>query len=128
MAFAPFRETLQGIAVESTYNWYWLVDGLMDAGYVVHLAHVPALPQYSGLKYVDDHEAAMDGYEGGRTFGNFEKRLPQTDGKGQRIKYREWDVNPLKPGVNRGAERLVTGSDGSAHYTSDHYDSFKKIR
>ena len=33
-AFAPFRETLQGIAVESTYNWYWIVDGLMDAGYV----------------------------------------------------------------------------------------------
>jgi hypothetical protein len=32
-AFAPFRETLEGVAVESTYNWYWLVDGLMDAGY-----------------------------------------------------------------------------------------------
>jgi hypothetical protein len=58
VAFAPFRETLQGIVVESTYNWYWLVDGLMDAGYVVHLAHVPALPQYSGLKYVDDHHDA----------------------------------------------------------------------
>jgi transposase len=57
-AFAPFHETLQGIAVESTYNWYWLVDGLMDAGYVVHLAHVPALPQYSGLKYADDQHDA----------------------------------------------------------------------
>lgn len=57
-AVAPFRETLQGIAVESTYNWYWLVDGLMDAGYVVHLAHVPALPQYSGLKHADDQSDA----------------------------------------------------------------------
>lgn len=57
-AFAPFRETLQSIAVESTYNWYWVVDGLMDAGYVVPLAHVPALPQYSGLKHVDDHHDA----------------------------------------------------------------------
>lgn len=57
-AFAPLRDTLQGIAVESTYNWYWLVDGLMDAGYVVHLAHVPALPQYSGLKHADDHHDA----------------------------------------------------------------------
>jgi transposase len=57
-AFAPFRETLQGIAVESTYNWDWLVDGLMDAGYVMHLAHVPALPQYSGLKYADDQHDA----------------------------------------------------------------------
>ena len=57
-AFAPFRATLQGIAVESTYNWYWVVEGLMDAGYVVHLAHVPALPQYSGLKHADDHHDA----------------------------------------------------------------------
>ncbi|MBI5854101.1 MAG: IS110 family transposase, partial [Nitrospirae bacterium] len=57
-AVAPFRETLQGIAVESTYNWYWLVDGLMDAGYVVHLAHVPALPQYRGLKHADDQHDA----------------------------------------------------------------------
>lgn len=57
-AFAPFRETLEGIAVESTSNWYWLVDGLMDAGHRVHLAPVPALPQYSGLKHADDHHDA----------------------------------------------------------------------
>lgn len=82
----------------------------------------------SVLKYVDEHGEAMDNYEGGRTFGNFEKRLPQTDEQGKRIKYREWDVNPLRPGVNRGAERLVTGSDGSAYYTEDHYATFKKIR
>ena len=37
----------------------------------------------------------MAGYEGGRNFGNFERRLPQTDDKGRRIRYREWDVNPL---------------------------------
>jgi transposase len=34
--FAPYRENLQGIVVESTDNWYWLVDGLMAAGYRVH--------------------------------------------------------------------------------------------
>ena len=57
-ALEPFRTTLAGVAVESTYNWYWLVDGLMAAGYPVHLAHAPALPQYSGLKYADDpHDA-----------------------------------------------------------------------
>jgi transposase len=55
-ALEPFRSTLTGVAVESTYTWYWLVDGLMDVGYVVHLA--PALPQDSGLKYRDDpHDA-----------------------------------------------------------------------
>jgi len=57
-ALEPYRATLQGVAVESTYNWYWLVDGLMDTGYRVHLAHAPALPQYSGLKHSDDlHDA-----------------------------------------------------------------------
>ena len=57
-ALAPYRDTLQGVVVESTYNWYWLVDGLMDLGYRVHLAHAPALPQYSGLKHADDlHDA-----------------------------------------------------------------------
>lgn len=57
-ALEPYRATLQGVAVESTYNWYWLVDGLMEAGYTVHLAHAPALPQYSGLKHADDRHDA----------------------------------------------------------------------
>jgi transposase len=57
--FEPFRKDLQGIVVESTYNWYWLVDGLMDAGYrCVHLANPSAIQQYEGLKYSDDkHDA-----------------------------------------------------------------------
>jgi guanyl-specific ribonuclease Sa len=80
------------------------------------------------LEYVDKYGKPMDGYVGGGNFGNFEKHLPQTDDKGRRIKYREWDVNPKLPGVNRGAERLVTGSDRHAYYTSDHYRSFRKIR
>ena len=80
------------------------------------------------LKYVDKHDQAMEGYEGGRNFGNFEKLLPMSDEKGRKIKYREWDVNPLRQGVNRGPERLVTGSDGSAFYSADHYKSFVKIR
>ena len=57
-ALEPDQATVQGVVVESTYNWYWLVDGLMDAGYRVHLAHAPALPQYSGLKHVDDQHDA----------------------------------------------------------------------
>lgn len=57
-ALEPYRTTVQGVVVESTYNWYWLVDGLMDAGYRVHLAHAPALPQYSGLKHADDQHDA----------------------------------------------------------------------
>jgi len=54
-ALEPFRNDIQGIVVESTYNWYWLVDGLMDAGYdCLHLANPSAIKQYEGLKHVDD--------------------------------------------------------------------------
>ena len=50
----PHREDLAGVVVESTYNWYWLVDGLMERGYAVHLANTVAVQQYDGLKYRDD--------------------------------------------------------------------------
>lgn len=50
----PYQDELDGVVVESTYNWYWLVDGLMDAGYTVHLANTVAIRQYEGLKYRDD--------------------------------------------------------------------------
>jgi transposase len=47
-------QELAGVVIESTYNWYWLVDGLMDAGYRVHLAHPSAIKKYEGLKYSGD--------------------------------------------------------------------------
>lgn len=53
-ALAPYREEAVGVVVESTYNWYWLVDGLMDAGYQVHLANPSAIKKYEGLKYSGD--------------------------------------------------------------------------
>jgi transposase len=54
----PYRESIQAIAVESTYNWYWLVDGLMEAGYIVKLVNTVAVKKYDGLKYsADEHDA-----------------------------------------------------------------------
>jgi transposase len=47
---APYHAEIMGFVVESTSNWYWLVDGLREAGYRVHLAHPAAMQQYSGLK------------------------------------------------------------------------------
>ena len=47
-----------GLVVESTYNWYWLVDALMEGGYPVHLANTAAIVQYCGLKYSDDDSDA----------------------------------------------------------------------
>src|SRR5213079_2182402 len=55
---SSYRASLQGIVVESTYNWYWLVDGLMEKGYRLHLANTAAIQQYNGLKYTDDHSDA----------------------------------------------------------------------
>jgi transposase len=52
---SAYQTSIQGIVVESTYNWYWLVDGLMGAGYRVHLANTAAIRQYEGLKYTDDN-------------------------------------------------------------------------
>jgi len=49
---------LAGIVVESTYNWYWLVDGLMAAGYDVRLANTVAMKRYDGLKHSDDETDA----------------------------------------------------------------------
>jgi len=54
MALAPFKNEIDGVVVESTYNWYWLVDGLQENGYAVHLANPSAVKQYEGLKYTDD--------------------------------------------------------------------------
>ncbi len=60
-ALEPYREQLRetGIVVESTFNWYWLVDGLMENGYTVHLANPAAIHQYDGIKNTDDDTDAF---------------------------------------------------------------------
>ena len=55
---APYKKQLEQVAVESTYNWYWLVDGLKALGYPVVLANPAAMEQYSGIKSAGDtHDA-----------------------------------------------------------------------
>lgn len=56
---APYREELSGVAVESTFNWYWLVDLIMEAEYKAHLANPAAIQRYSGLKHSDDTNDAL---------------------------------------------------------------------
>ena len=84
------------------------------------LAHVRATGQ------------ALPGYEGGRRFGNYasdgEQKLPVTDALGSRIHYREWDIHPRLTGQDRGPERLVTGSDGRAWFTANHYGTFTEVQ
>lgn len=54
----PWREEMAGVVVESTFNWYWLVDGLQAAGYQVHLANTTAIKKYEGLKHSGDESDA----------------------------------------------------------------------
>lgn len=55
----PFKKEMEAIAVESTFNWYWLVDGLKAAAYPVVLANPAKIDQYSGLKHADDTSDAF---------------------------------------------------------------------
>ena len=54
----PWREEMAGVVVESTFNWYWLVEGLQAAGFKVHLANTTAIKKYEGLKHSGDETDA----------------------------------------------------------------------
>ena len=54
----PYRAELEAIAVESTFNWYWLVDGLQEAGYDVRLMNTTKARDYGRKKYTDDRHDA----------------------------------------------------------------------
>ena len=101
--------------------------GVGGAGQVINQSRVRKV-----LEQIDNTGQAPPGYEGGRTFQNDGRgggqQLPTSDADGNPIQYKEWDVNAKQPGVNRGAERIVTGSDGSAYYTDNHYSTFTQIR
>jgi transposase len=56
---SPYKARLQSMAVESTFNWYWLVDGLRVQGYSIDLANPAKIEQYSGLKHADDKNDAF---------------------------------------------------------------------
>ncbi|EKS71792.1 MULTISPECIES: IS110 family transposase [Caballeronia] len=55
---APWKDDLAGVVVESTFNWYWLVDGLQAAGFNVLLANTTAIKKYDGLKHSGDETDA----------------------------------------------------------------------
>jgi transposase len=58
-ALMPHKDSIAGVVVESTYNWYWLVDLLMEKGYKMHLANPAGIQQYKGMKYRDDKDDAF---------------------------------------------------------------------
>ncbi|MCP4340455.1 MAG: IS110 family transposase [Desulfobulbaceae bacterium] len=58
-ALSKYKKRLKAIAVESTFNWYWLVDALMAAGFKVELVNTAKVVQYSGLKRTNDRYDAF---------------------------------------------------------------------
>jgi guanyl-specific ribonuclease Sa len=93
----------------------------------------PTAPAYvlSTLQVIRTTGRAPAGYRGGTRFFNDGRdggaALPTATRDGSPIRYQEWDVHPWVRGVNRGAERLITGSDGSAYFTSDHYRTCTRL-
>ncbi len=79
------------------------------------------------LRQADEKGSPVPGMKGGKTYGNWNNKLPNVDASGNQIRYREWDVEPAGP-TGRGPGRLITGSDGSAYYSPNHYGGFIKIR
>jgi hypothetical protein len=73
-----------------------------------------------------------DRYVGGGVFGNIGAEngmiLPKRNHATKAvIGYREYDVRPFTALDERGAERVVVGSDGNQYYTADHYKTFRRM-
>jgi transposase len=54
----PFKPDLK-IVIESTFNWYWLVDGLKDLGFDLSLAHTLGLAMITQAKVKTDRRDAF---------------------------------------------------------------------
>ncbi|MFC9433217.1 ribonuclease domain-containing protein [Nocardia sp. NPDC057030] len=97
-------------------------------------SRAPGVPAkaYDTLREIDagrwPDSANAPGTKGGDRWMNRAGTLAAKDGAGKPITYQEWDVNPKQRGRSRDAERIVTGSDGSAWYTGDHYETFTRMR
>jgi len=52
--FNPYKKEITAVGIESTYNGYWLIDGLMEAGYVMKLGNPSKMGDYSSLKDQND--------------------------------------------------------------------------
>jgi transposase len=58
-ALSKYKRRIKRVAIESTYNWYWLVDSLMASGYQVDLVNTAKVVQYEGLKHTNDQYDAF---------------------------------------------------------------------
>ncbi len=118
-ALEPFADRLVGIVVESTCNWYWLVDGLMAAGDRVHLANPAAIRQYDGLKDSDDRSDAawlarllrLGGLPEGYIYPKAERGLRDLlRRRGQLVRQHTANLLSIQTQVMRGTGRRVSAN------------------
>ena len=98
------------------------LDQLSEDVQSAYKGYTSTSPNWSG-----NYKGQAPGVRAGKRYMNRSELLPTIDGSGNRITYREFDINP-KVGTSRDAERFVVGSDESVYFIDDHYDSFIKIK
>ncbi|MBL1229829.1 hypothetical protein IW492_11360 [Enterococcus sp. BWB1-3] len=86
------------------------------------------LGKYENGNWSGNVSGQTQGTAAGARYYNTDGQLPDTDMEGNKVIYKEFDVNNRVQGMNRDAERFVRGSDGSLYYTTDHYKTFTKIK
>ena len=57
-ALSPYWNELESLGVGSTFNWYWLMDGLFVKGLDARLGNPVKMKQYDGIKSTNDHTDA----------------------------------------------------------------------
>jgi ribonuclease T1 len=82
---------------------------------------------YMALLYYDLYKQAPPSFNGIKKFYGDRSPLPKQDQAGNPIAYIESDIYPVIPKINRGAQRIVVGENGTAYYTPNHYQSFVEI-
>ncbi len=119
-ALDPFKKSLEGVVVESTFNWYWMVDGLQENGYKVHLANPAAIQQYDGIKHKDDKSDAfwlanmkrLNILPEGYIYPKEER--PVRDALRRRllfVKHRTAHILSLKSAIARNLNHKISGGD-----------------
>jgi len=75
-----------------------------------------------------NYRGQSPGTRAGSKFNNSKDYLPNYDSSGNKIVYKEFDVNSKGLDIHRDTERFVRGSDGSVYYTWNHYENFVKVK
>lgn len=118
-ALNVYKSNIVGVVVESTFNWYWLVDGLMERGYQLHLANTTAIQQYNGMKRTNDYTDAkwlaellrLNLLSEGYIYPKEERALRDLLRKrGQLVQQRTQNVLTLQTSIYRNAGSKMSGT------------------